>query len=450
MILLSVVFFAFLFSSSAVAGHWLLKELPDSVKVFKEDLIAFSKTEIDKEVARLQKKLEKTPFDRKESVKAEIDALKYAKSNLESVEIGTKLFESTKGGFDAVKKLGTEWEANGYSSTPTSFIPEEVNLKQLKTYSNVAFKGYDYYKKITGLNGKLKAMNTQGYSQETENLIGALTTMGTLMSEFGEKVPFIGAFMKGYGDLTVGFVDAVQKLNKTVVTNINQGCIGTGTRADSGNMNQAWDEQGLAGVTACRENGLANVYGNTDNPTEFYLWDPLTSREVGKDKEKKKGRWWFVNKVAPGLSLEGLEKRYKAIFEKSGGKIKNPSAKQVLHEYAKAVELRITAENIGVSPGGEMKVKASGIRVSDGQEIKGLFFELSQTVDGTTTKVKCNSGDTVKWQVPTEKGPYALAAELQKESSAIWRPVNTGKLKYFVGTQSFVRLALKPTVVIMD
>jgi len=450
--LLLAVFSLAFFPTPATAGHWIFKQLPDSVKVFKEDLIAYSKTEIDKEVATLQKKLEKTPLDRKKYVKAEIKALTDAKGNLESVEIGTKLFESTKSGFDSVKKLATEWETNGYSSTPTSFIPEEVNLKKLKTYSNTALKGYDYYKKITGLNGKLKAIDTQGYSKATADLTKALTTMGTLMSEFGEKVPFIGAFLKGYGDLTVGFVDAIQKLNKTVVTNINQGCIGTGTRADSSNMNKAWDEQGLAGMTACRENGLANVYANLDKPSELYLWDPLTYREVGAGKKKKKkmGRWWFVHKVAPGLTLNGLEKRYKALFKKSGGTLKNPSAKQVLHEYAKAVELRLTAENIGVSPGGKLKVKASGIRLADGQEVKGLFFELSQTADGITTKVKCRSGEMIEWQVPSEKKAYILTSELQKESSAVWRAVNKGKLKYFVGTPSFVRLSLKPMVVILD
>jgi len=349
--ILSILFInLILFTNPVKAENWLLKPLPDSVEVFMDDLIKHSGSEIDKKIATLKKELETAPVDSQQGVKDQIKELSDARNNPQLLEIGTKLYENTQKVLNAVKNLSEEWDNNVYSLKPTSFLPEEINLNELKTYNNTALKGDNYDKKISDLNSKLKAINTQGYSAETTKLPEALNGLEMAMSEWGEKVSGIGTFIKGYGDITVGFMDAVQKLNKTVADNISQSCIGNGVRSDSDNMNQAWNEQELAGITACRENGLANVYVNMENPSELYLWDPLAEREVGPEKNNKPGGWWLISEIAPGLTLKNLKERYETIFKKSGGKNKNPSADQILHEYQKTIELKLTAENIGAIP----------------------------------------------------------------------------------------------------
>lgn len=70
--------------------------------------------------------------------------------------------------------------------------------------------------------------------------------------------------------------------------NINQGCIGTGSRLIGDIRNKAMIDQGYH-LLVCREPGFRDLYTSVQDPSDVFLWDASAIREVGGEKKKKAG-----------------------------------------------------------------------------------------------------------------------------------------------------------------
>ena len=273
--------------------------------------------------------------------------------------------------------------------------------------------------------------------------------LGAIMSEFGSKIPVIGDFIKGYGDITVEFVKTINGLHTRIQSNIRQGHMGPWL---GGAAETAWNQQGLGATVAYRKAGYRYVYCPVETDFPVYVWDEASLRTIkgvfGETK-KLKGRWWRLDdpKVFPTpISLSELENRFKR-YLKAGNK--NPTAQQILFGNRKAVEIRLTAPNLdpkmpGKGPEQTIIIKAEAIRITNEEVMKTAELEVYELAN-PEVKFPCKSGRPIKIRLPKEKGEYHLRAELNEASKQALLQLAPGDLKVWVGTETAIKLVVPTT-----
>ncbi|WP_461833561.1 hypothetical protein [Desulfothermus sp.] len=443
--LVAIIFcFVFAIQNLCYAGTTLTNTLPPQFDSFYDDFIKYMDTKIDSIIKEKQKIIEdKTnniPEYKKQLAREDIKTLKLLKKRINDVETVRKLYENTKTAFDNVSELSKKWENLHYTLPPTSFFPEEIVIKDIgnmSSYLDTLTKGYDYYKKIVDLGSKLKVIDSTGYDKNTSELARSLLTLGTIMSEFGEQIPLIGSFLKGYGDITSQFVDVINGLKQKIDKNINQGCIGTGSALIGDIRNKAMLDQGYH-VLVCREPGFRDLYVNIEDPSDVYLWDKDAYRLV--DGKKKKGRWYHLIEVAPGVSKQDMIKAYKIYYKKG---VKNISVRNILYEIKRVVDLKPELKSIGVAPGEKLQLKVRVIRSLDGKEATNAYVDIYSK--DNTLVAQGKSGEWMFVNVPKAPGKYFLYAKLGPNTKKIWISLKDAKINFFVGTPTTVHLSVSKT-----
>ncbi len=431
----------FVIHNTCYAQTILTNTLPPQFDSFYDDFVKYMGAKIDslikKKEAIIQDKTSNIPEYKKDLAREDIRTLKLLKKRINDVETVRKLYENTKTALESVSDLAKKWKQFHYTLPPTSFFPEEIVIKDISSHLDTLTKGYDYYKKIIDLGSKLKGIDSTGYDQDTARLAKSILTLGTVMSEFGEQVPLVGSFLKGYGDIAAQFVETIDALKQKIDKNINQGCIGTGSELIGDVRNKAMLDQGYH-LLVCREPGFRDLYVNSENPSDVYLWDRNAYRIV--NGKKKKGRWYHVAEVAPEVSKQDIIRAYK-IYYKNG--VKNPSASSILYEIKKVVDLKPELKTLGVGPGGKIQVKVKVIRSIDGIEVRSAYVDIYSKDNNLLAQGK--SGEWISVNAPQSPGKYVLYARLGPETKKVWHSLKDAKIEFFVGVPTIVHMSLSKT-----
>ncbi len=437
-----IVFSFAVFAGGAEEKITWKSELPEEVDIFYNECLKHIDAEIEKSKALAESTDSKVPQLQKDEAKAKLQSLTDFKKGLDNVEKVRALYNSTRDSFKEVDGILSAWEKENsrLHIDGGTVIPSEINASRLEKIRKFGVSGYNWYQKASDLKSKLDNVNTYEYSPETGRMAKALTTLSSAMSEFGDKIPLIGDFIKGYGDITSAFLDMVGVLGGRIKEARNQDMMGTGTYDQW--RNQAWRDQKIEAM-ADRVQGTRDLYQimpeevSSGHPWGLYLWDPETERDV--NGEKKKGRWWEVHKLIPGVKPEDIVRRYEKYF--SAG-IRSPTAQQILMEFSKAIEVILAADSPGVPPGQKLVLHPLGIRSMDGTPVTEAL--RIRVFDDSGKAIECVSGKTVEWEVPKEFGAYEVKAALTEESKQVWKELRAASLEYYVGQETVTRIAISP------
>jgi hypothetical protein len=138
-------------------------------------------------------------------------------------------------------------------------------LDNFSVYSGKVTAVTDVYDKVVELRTKMNEdSNLMG------NLAGALRGLGTMMVEGSDYIPVIGRAVKVYGEVTIGMVDKLGGVAKTIDSQRNQGQIGRGTHS-TGERNRIFHE-----FQRNHPELIADVYVPS---LPAYLYEPFGSGE---------------------------------------------------------------------------------------------------------------------------------------------------------------------------
>jgi len=397
--------------------------------------------QIDKEIKEVeQRRAAATDPAVRQAIEAELKELQSMKRQVEDVGMFDSLYGSIKDGYKAVSDLSKEMETGygGDSSINSALLSlHELGgtdrLKQLSIVSSGANTGLDYYKKIQALRGDLAALKAAELSPATNRLASQLTVMTSLMSNFGNKVPLIGAFIKAYGDVAGQLLKAAVAVDKKF-KHLEQGEIRPGVYGDRKEMLTKLQDAGVLGATLIM--GLQDAYVTDDH--KFALWD------------RKKRQWTITND--PSLNQDELRKRY-VYFVRNG--VKTPSPDQVLNVFNRAVAIELTPSKTHIPAGDAITLVAGATRVADGASLDKVTVEV--TLDSYTgfrpgtfdSPTRVLVGTPVRWtSPPSGSRSFTFKATLVDAETAA-ASLEPGMARVLTGEETSVTVTAEPRAVLI-
>jgi len=413
------------------------KSLP-AYDVFYKEFVNFINKKSDELMKKYSSQLKSKKLNKyeMEEVKEKINELKKFKKRVADTDNLKTIYDNFKNAYSSIEEMSKEWESNGYILSG-SFRPGEVFIEDLESIIKDPFVAYDYYSKINGLIGRIRSVESANYIPETRRFLKSLEYLSFAMSEFGPKyIPLIGDFLKAYGDITQGFIDATMKLQKKIESNRNQGMIGTGIYNNWGPKMRAWEEQGI-GDTLIRIPGFSAIYQSESDSSKIFLWDKNGIRAPGK-----KGRWVPV----ANLDIKTLKKRYLELFYRNGKEQTRVDINKLIKKYGKLLRADFETNPAVVSPSKTYKFRVRLYRLKDSRE--ATKAEILVTLYGKTFKVKEGQWTIVK--SPKKYGVYPVVIRLAEPSSKVWMIEKGLRHQLKVGKRSHMHMSIKPRSIICD
>jgi len=252
------------------------------------------------------------------------------------------------------------------------------------------------------------------------------------MSAFGDKVPVIGTFVRGYGDVGGGLLKATLALDQKLIA-AEGGELIDGVHGSRKEMLDRLRALGIEG--AHRVEGLRDVY--VADGGKVLVWD-----QAARD-------WAVASDVEKGITPEELARRYRHY---AGRGIKNPSVEQLLQGYSRTVVISLEASAGVVEPGQPVTLVPSARLVKDDRPVGGGLYvtvvEQSHTGFGSGSfsgPTKVMLGEKVTWTAPDNVGEtYVLAADLSEESAKVARSTGPGTARVRTGAASSLTLQARP------
>ncbi len=403
---------------------------------------------IDREIATVEAALAAPGLSEAgaEDLRKSLAELKATRRQVDDVSLVESLYSSVKDGYGAISDLAREVETGyGEDSALNAAICAIADfrgssgLQQLSTLSTAADKGLTWYNAVTSLQSDLAALDTTELSPGTRRLAGQLTVLTGLMSNFGDKVPLIGAFLKGYGDVAGGLLKATTQLDARIKAS-EQGELRDGVhgleRGELLKKLRALGHDGAHVVTGLRDAYITDTVA--DGGPVVAIWD------------RAKRRW--VESAAPHPSAAELRKRY-AFYAKRGQP--NPTPQQILTAYQRTLALTLTPSATHVRPGETITLRAKGRLVVDDRPLGNVWVKVA-LVDhtgfgegsfGGPTAVRV--GESVTWTAPDNLNEtYTFEATLDEASAAAgWALAEPASAKVRTGSETRVVLSASRTKV---
>ncbi len=415
---------------------------PATFGAFKDLLLNKVGGQIDKDLASVQAKLAdpKTSAADRAKLEKQKSQLQDAKNRVEDTKMVKGLWDSIQNAKNAVKEIadGVGADSSGSSAINVSYFEgEQVSSLLSSKNLNRLNTGIDYYNKIDALATDLQGVRDAGLTPGATRLSYALTSMTAIMSNFGDKVPLIGDFVKAYGDLGGQLLKNAIALEKKIKAS-EGGQIRPGVHGARKEMLDKLEKKGYAG--AAYVPGLYDVY-ETDSG-DIVIWD------------RKTGDWVVASDEEPGISKEELAKRY-LFYAKQG--VKTPGPELVLKSFRKTIKLELTPAKKRVTPNETVELKVTGTMVRDDKAAPPLLVVVKEEshsgwgsgsfVGSTSVKI----GESVKWTAPDNTNEnYVFSVDLDPDI-AKGTAVSTGPAKATVltGAATSMVLTAEPTDVVV-
>ena len=334
----------------------------------------------------------------RDAIDEELREIRTLERRIDDTKMVESLYNSIKGGYKAIDDISKELE-RGFGKDSAingtlALIGElggQERMKQLSAASKLADGGLKYYKLLTGLRDDLNNISNKDLCPATRRFAQQITGLTTLMSNFGDKVPIIGAFIKGYGDVAGGLTKAVLELDgafaKIDQDELRPGVHGTERGAMLRALYEVTFRNGTSPENAAGIPGLRDAYQTDCN--RLVIWD----REARK----------FHPVDDPSINAQVLRDRY-AYFQRNG--VPNPTPDQILDRYDRTVELTLEASEAYIEPGAEIRLTASARRVLGDAPMRNAYVRIAlDTHSGfdagtflSPTEVRV--GTPVRWKAP--------------------------------------------------
>jgi antitoxin component YwqK of YwqJK toxin-antitoxin module len=387
----------------------------------------------------------------------------------EQVEKGAQLFVSAMKDLDSPLEYYKGFKRLDYHSAylPSelglvTFVDKAMGVKSLvvdgKVSVNIGGAEYDtdQAKAIYAFGERMVALSgvfSENEEPAAQKLGGNLKALGGMLSNFGGKVPLVGAILAGYGDVMTEFVNSVERLEKMM--NTQNPWVNEATRGFWGDpMLQAWDHQVKTDLMPVM--GLRDVYYASESLSKtVWLYD-----RNGKhlhDGKMKTGNFIPVSRMAPfdGLSHQQiiglLRKRYR-MFHEAG--VKNPTVDQILWEANRVVRLELVIGHDAITPGGKFPITLRAFRAVDnapihGQKLSAIVSQEGGLLGLGAQEEECAVPQTITWTAPNSPGRYAISMRLSDESREDgWRDAyekTAGKTEYVVGEKTVLNVQIANT-----
>ncbi len=375
------------------------------------------------------------PDGRRFELEAELEELRALDRQVKDVAMVESLYSSVKGGFKAIQDLSKELETGYGGDSSINAALMALNdlggtdrLRQLSAATRGLDTGLDYFQKIRALRNDLAALDANELSPGAHRLASQLTVMTNLMSNFGDKVPLIGSFVKAYGDVGGGLLKATLALDGPIRES-EQRQIRAGVHGDRKEMYDRLIDLGMEAAVGIV--GLRDAY-RTDCH-QFVLWD-------------HEARDWVVADE-PGLTKEELRRRY-LFFVQNG--TKNPKPKQIVQTFRRTVTLKLVPSSTHITPGESITLNVSARRVLDDEPVSTAQVTVrlethtgfrSGSFDGPTD---VRVGTPVSWTSPnSENRSFTFIAELSSETD-VFHSVEPARARVFTGAETQVSLTGSP------
>ena len=342
----------------------------------------------------------------------------------------------------------------------TSVVPLEMSFVKLavinekygavkgtvKDYADHAKRGYSYAKRLYELSGVFE----ENQEPAAKRLSSNLSLLADAMSNYGGKIPLVGAFIAAYGDITGEMVKAVDKLGEKLNARnpwLNDATYGSSelTRAYRNQMGGLWLKPVL---------GLRDCYVSDDGPQRIYIFDPKSRHRDRASGNEYDGAFVPVSQYPPfdamsfSQAVKELRRRY-TMFDKAG--VKNPGVRQVLREAQRILRIEPQLDYASIQAGQGFTVQTLAYYAVDGRPVprgQDITLVLSQNAGywGTETQTAA-LGQFLTWKAPETAGSYEMSVDLSDEAKSDgWRLQQTRPVKapYIVGVPT--HLSLTPGV----
>jgi hypothetical protein len=314
----------------------------------------------------------------------------------------------------------------------------------IKDYTDHARRGYSYAKRLYELSGVFE----QNQEPAARRLSSNLSLLADAMSNYGDKIPLVGAFIAAYGNVTGEMLKAVDKLGEKLNARnpwLNDATYGSNelTRAYRNQMGGLWLKPVL---------GLRDCYVSDDGPQRVYIFDLKSRHRDRVSGNEYDGAFVPVSQYPPFDAMSSvqtvreLRRRY-MMFDNAG--VKTPEVRQVLREADRIVRLEPQLDYASIQAGQGFTVQVLAYYAVDGRPVprsQAMTFVLSQDAGywGTETQTAA-LGQFLTWTAPEAAGTFEMSVDLSDEAkSSGWRlqqgkPV---KAAYIVGVPT--QLSLVP------
>ncbi len=376
------------------------------------------------------------PEGRRLELEAELAELRALERQVGDVAMVESLYGSITGGFDAIRDLAKEIETgyDGDSSINAAIIALNDlggtnRLRQLSAASSGLDAGLNYFNQIRQLQSDLADLDATELSPSTRRLASQLTVMTSIMSNFGDKVPLIGDFIKAYGDVGGGLLQATVALDNRI-REMEQGELRDGVHGlERGEMLRKLQALGPTGASAI--GGLRDAYKTDCN--RFVLWD-------------RRSREWLLVQERD-IDEKELRRRY-LFFAQQG--VANPTPEQIVTAFARALILELTPSETHIKPGDSVTLTASARRASDDRPVTSAHVRVKLathtgwrkgTFDGPT---EVRVGTPVRWTSPeSENRSFTFVAELISEDGS-WNAAQDASAGVLTGAETRMNLTGEP------
>ncbi len=403
---------------------------------------------IDREIATVEAALVAPGLSESDTkdLRRSLAELKATRRQVDDVSLVESLYGSIKDAYSAISDLSREVETGyGGKSALNAAICAVADfrgssgLQQLSTLSTATDKGLGWYNAVATLGSDLAALDTTELSPGTRRLAGQLTVLTSLMSNFGDKVPLIGAFLKGYGDVAGGLLKATTQLDARIKAS-EQGELRDGIhgleRGELLKKLRALGHDGATVVTGLRDAYLTDTVA--DGGPVVAIWD------------RAKRRW--VESAAPHPSAAELRKRY-AFYAKRGQP--NPTPEQILTAYRRTLALTLTPSATHIRPGETVTLRTEGRLVVDDRPLGSVWVKVALKTHtglgagsfGGATSVRV--GEALTWTAPDNLNEtFTFEATLDEASTAAgWALAEPATAKVRTGAETRVVLTANRTQV---
>jgi hypothetical protein len=251
----------------------------------------------------------------------------------------------------------------------------------------------------------LNAIATADLSPGTKRLGQSFAVMTALLSQFGDKAPLVGAFLKGYGDVAGEVLKTTLALDGKIAAR-EGGQMIDGVHGERGHMLDRLRAHGMS--DAQRLVGLRDVFRAENG--KLVIWDK-TARD-----------WVVASDFEAGLTAEELTKRY-LFYAKLG--VSEPTPDQIVRGYRKTIALTLEPSVDHVAPGQTVTLTVHG-KLVDGAKVDGMaFFAKVALKDHTGVGEGTFSGDTtvklgdsVSWTAPNNVNEtYTFTVDLDADTA---------------------------------
>ena len=420
-------------------------------EIFDKEIVV----SIDADLAKVAAELEDpaTPASDRPKLAADQKRLKRQKLRMEDSLMVQGLVNAFASTMAAVRELGVEaaggccpggMEVHPFHAAMWGVMGKRQKIAALaglettgKVLSAVA-----WMHKAVELKRDLDGMASLNLSPAANKLARNLTVTLGLMSSMGEYVPFLGAYIKGYGSVGNELLKQINLIDKRI-TESEGGQLTDGVHGSRKDLLlKLRDIPPKTYQDAYKVLGLKSVYLTNPNTSQndIIIWDASTKN------------WVVAKDVDPSITLDTIKRRY-TYYANRG--VKSPTPQQILRDYRRVVALRLTSSKLVIVPGETVSLTVTGTMVHNGQSssahrVQVSLLEHTGYGDGEfVSSQEVKLGQSVSWTAPDNSNEtYTFGADFIAESRQVVTSAGEAKTRVYTGRATNTTLSASTTKVV--